>query len=179
MYVPARSAAAISSSPFLAVTLRPSRVKVLVPSSWASGASASVGLETFAVSVKGTPPFLHVHQELVAEHADARRDRRRDRRPEHADGGLLRGPGHARGDVVAQVHEEVQIFLAPVAVLNSVHDALQPARALAAGRALAARLAGEELGDAPRGADHARGRVHDDDRARAEHGAGVAHLVLA
>src|ERR1700722_19729157 len=137
MYVPARSAAAISSSPFLALTSRPSRVKVCVPSSLASGASASVGVFVFAVSVKGTPPFLHVHQELVAEHADARRDGRRDRRPEHADSCLLRGPGHTGRDVVAQVHEEVQIFLAPVAVLNSVHDALQPARALSAGRALA------------------------------------------
>src|SRR5271156_4462077 len=112
MYVPARSAAAISSSPFLAVTVRPSRVKVFVPSSWASGASASVTSRVFAVSVKGTSPFLHVHQELVAEHADARRDGRRDRRPEHADGRLLRGPGQTGRDVVAQVHEKVQIFLA-------------------------------------------------------------------
>src|ERR1700722_18217046 len=145
MYVPARSAAAMSSSPFLAVTSRPSSVKVCVPSSLPLDARASVGLPVLAVSVKGTPPFLHVHQELVAEHADARRDGRRDRRSENADGGLLRRPGHAGRDVVAQVHEEVQIFLAPVAILNSVHDPLQPARALAAGRALAARLAGEEL----------------------------------
>src|SRR5580692_10185854 len=126
----------MSSSPFLALTSRPSSVKVCVPSSLASAASASEGFLVLLVSVKGTPPFLHVHQELVAEHADARRNGRRDRRAEDADGGLLGRPGHARRDVVAQVHEEVQIFLAPVAVLNSVHDALEPARSFAAGRAL-------------------------------------------
>src|SRR5271157_1884376 len=159
----------MSSSPFFAVTSRPSRVKVSSSSCW--GAACWRG---FAVSVKGTPPFLHVDEELVAEHADARRDGGGDGRAEHADRGLLRWPGHAGGDVVAEVHEEVQIFLAPGAVLNSVHDALQPARALATRGALAARLAGEELGDAPGGAHHAGGRVHDDDGARPEHGAGVA-----
>src|SRR5271165_5776810 len=118
----------MSSSPFFAVTSRPSRVKVSVASSGAAVASASFGDWVFAVSVKGTPPFLHVDEELVAEHADARGDRGGDGRAEHADGGLLRRPGHAGGDVVAEVHEEVQIFLAPGAVLNSVHDPLQPSR---------------------------------------------------
>src|SRR5580692_9045227 len=145
----------MSSSPFLALTSRPSSVKVCVPSSLASAASASVGLLVLLVSVKGTPSFLHVHQELVAEHADAGRDGRRDRRPEDADGRLLGGPGHTGRDIVAQVHEEIQIFLAPVAILNSVHDTPKPARPLAAGRTLDARLAGEELGDAPGGANHA------------------------
>src|SRR5580692_3580667 len=105
----------MSSSPFLALTSRPSSVKVCVPSSLPPPASASVGLSVLAVSVKGTTPFLHVHQELVAEHADAGRDGRRDRRPEHADGGLLGWPGHAGRNVVAQVHEKVQIFLATAA----------------------------------------------------------------
>src|SRR5579871_2751634 len=91
------------------------------------------------MSVKGAPPFLDVHEELVAEHADARRDGRGDGRAEHADGRLLRRPRHAGRDVVAEIHEEIQIFLAAVAVLNSVHDALEPARALAARRALPAR----------------------------------------
>src|SRR5208283_890566 len=139
----------MSSSPTFAVTSRPSRVKVSSPDSWEVACWSE-----FAVSVKGTPPFLHVDEELVAEHPDARRDGRGDGGAEHADGGLLWRPGHAGGDVVAEVHEEVQIFLAPGAVLNSVHDALQPARTLAARRALAARLAGEELRDAPGGPHH-------------------------
>src|ERR1700761_9643481 len=129
------------SSPLVAVTSRPSSVKV-ISSLGASPAPASV----LAVSVKGAPPFLDVDQELVAEHADTRGDRRGDGRAEHADGRLLGRPGHAGRDVAAQVHEKVQIFLAPVAILNSPHDALEPARALAARRALPARLAGEELG---------------------------------
>src|SRR5271155_566536 len=120
----------MSNSPGLAVTVRPSRLK----------ASSLDSCSVLAVSVKGASPFLDVHEELVAEHADARRDGRRDGGSQHADGRLLRRPGHAGGDVVAQVHEKVQIFLAPVAVLNSEQDALQPARPFAAGRALAARL---------------------------------------
>src|SRR3974390_2859305 len=160
------------SSPLTAATWRPSSVNVnrSAPISWWGSWSC--------MSVKGAPPLFDVHQELVAEHADARADGRGEGRAEHADRRLLRRPGHAGGDVVAQVHEEVQIFLAPCAVLNSVHDALEPARALATGRALAARLTREELGDAPRRAHHAGRRVHDDDRARAEHGARIAHLVL-
>src|SRR5580704_14722000 len=113
------------SSPCFAFTGRPSSVKV----------SSSVSSSVFAMSVKGAPPFLHVDEELVAEHANARGDRRRDGGPEHADGGLLGRPRHAGGDVVTQVHEEVQIFLAPGAALNSEHDALEPARALPARRA--------------------------------------------
>src|ERR1700733_9215572 len=159
------------SSPFVAVTSRPSRVKV-------RPVSAAAAWSPFAVSVKGAPPFLDVHEELVAEHADARGDGRRDGRPEHADRRLLRRPGHARRDVVAQVHEEIEIFLATGAALNSEQDALEPSRALPARGALAARLAREELRDPPGGADRAGGRVHDDDGPRAEHGAGVAHLVL-
>src|ERR1700735_194468 len=104
MYVPARSAAAMMSSPLVAVTSRPSSVNVI------SSVGASVWLASdLAVSVKGAPPFLDVDQELVAEHANARRDGRGDGRAEHADGGLLRRPGHSGRDVVAQVHEKVQI----------------------------------------------------------------------
>src|SRR6516162_11728873 len=118
------------SSPLYAVRARPSSVKLTSSSLCTSGWSSR------EVSVKGAPPFLDVHEELVAEHADARRDRRRDGRAEHADGRLLRRPCHSGGNVVAEVHEEVQIFLAAVAVLNSVHDALEPARSLAARCAL-------------------------------------------
>ena len=111
-----------------------------------SSAGASVlAVSVLAVSVKGAPPFFDVHQELVTEHADTRGDRGRNGRAKHADGRLLRRPGHAGRDVVAQVHEKVQIFLAAVAILNSPEDALEPTRALTARRALAARLAGEEF----------------------------------
>src|ERR1700722_10655870 len=122
------------SSPGVADTVRPSR---------AGGISAGAAGGVRPDSGKGTPPFLHVDQELVPEHADGRGDGRGDGRAEHADGGLLRWPGHAGRDVVAEVHEQVEIFLASGAILNSVHDPLEPARALAARCALPARLAGE------------------------------------
>src|ERR1700677_1200717 len=114
MYVPARSAAAINSSPGLADTVRPSRLMEICPSSCCGSVE----------SVKGTPPLFDMHEEFVAEHGDARGDRRRDRQPQHADGRLLRWPGHTRRDVVTQIHEKVEIFLASGAVLNSVQDAL-------------------------------------------------------
>src|SRR5580692_11042454 len=94
------------SSPFVAVTVRPSSVKVSFSSDVAKCGSR------LSVSVKGAPPFFDVHEELVAEHADPRGDRRRDRWAEDADRRLLRRPGHAGRDVVAEVHEKVQIFLA-------------------------------------------------------------------
>src|ERR1700728_4702598 len=101
MYVPARSAAAINSSPGLADTVRPSRLMAICPSARCCPVESG----------KGAPPLLDVHEELVAEHADTRSDRRRDGRPQHADGRLLRWPGHARRDVVTQIHEKVEIFL--------------------------------------------------------------------
>ena len=98
--------------------------------------------------------------------------------PEHADRRLLRRPLQPRGDVVAHVEEQVEILLAPVPVLDAVQHPLQPAGSLPAGGALAARLPREELGDPPGRPDHAGRRVHDRDRPRAEHRAGLGHLVL-
>src|SRR5206468_822443 len=56
-------------------------------------------------------------------------------------------------------------------------DRLHPVRPLAAGRALAARLVGEELGQAPDGVDDADRLVEDDDAGRAEHRAGLGDVV--
>ena len=120
-----------------------------------------------------------MHEELVAEHLDRRMDRRWDRRTEHADGGLLRGPGQTRRDVVARVEQEVDILLTAFAALDAGEDPLEPPRTLAAGRALPTGLACEELGDPPGGPDRAGVIVHHHDRARAEHRAGLGHLVLA
>src|SRR3954451_3942215 len=129
-------------------------------------------------SAKLAPAVLDVDQELVAEHFDAGHDRGRDRRAEHADGGLLRRPAQPWGDVVAHVEQQVQVRLATLAQLDAAQDLVEPTAALAAGRALPARLPVKEAGDAPRGADHAGGLVHGYDRARAEHGSGLAHRVL-
>src|SRR5580704_10026649 len=102
MNVPARSAAAMSISPLTAVTSRPSRVNVTSSAGGAAG------------SAMGTAPLLDVHEELVAEHLDGRGDRRRDRRPQDADGRLLGRPAEPGRDVVGGVEQEVEILLAPL-----------------------------------------------------------------
>src|SRR3546814_3373587 len=81
-----------------------------------------------------------VGDELVLEAHDRRGDRRDRRGAERADGGLLRRPGDPGADVVAHVEQQADVFRAAVAVEHAAHDLLEPARALAARRALAAAL---------------------------------------
>src|ERR1039458_4106060 len=106
MYTPARSAAAIKSSPARPVTARPSSVNGTVSS--VSRCALESGV---APSVIGTPAVFDVHQELVAEHGDPGRDRRGDRGPEHADRGLLGRPVDPGADVVTDVHQKVEVLL--------------------------------------------------------------------
>src|ERR1700732_1782216 len=114
MNVPACSAAAIRNCPASAVTSRPSNVKVT--DAPGSTLGAIPWCEVTTGSAMRAAPFFDVYEEFVPEHPDARRDRRRDGRPQHADRRLLRRPRHPRGQVVAHVHEQVDIGLAPVAV---------------------------------------------------------------
>src|SRR5688572_18224332 len=127
---------------------------------------------------KRTRTFFDVDEELVAEHLDGRGDRGGDGGAEHADGGLLGRPAEAGGDVVTHVEQQLEVGLPALAQLDAAHDLVEPAATLPAGRALTAGLPVEEPGDAPGGPDHARGVVHDDDRARSEHGPGLADRVL-
>src|SRR5579863_10228382 len=116
MYVPARSAAEISISPFLAVTWRPSRVMVTpsgstlglsgVPVSagtaagltcWLGGTGSGIcGARLQPVRWEGAKALADVVQELAAEKADGRRYRARDRRPERAYRRLSGRPDHSR-----------------------------------------------------------------------------------
>src|SRR4051812_27485457 len=124
-------------------------------------------------SLIGALPVLDVDEELVAEHPERRDDRRRDRRAEWTDRRHvrrpLRRPLDARADVVAHVHQQVEVVHAAVAGFDAVHDLVEPGRALATGRALAAGLPGEGAHEAPRGPDHAGRVIHGDDRAGAHH----------
>src|SRR3954453_8586323 len=160
MEQPARSAAAVIISPFWATTSLPSRMIVTV--------------SVVASSAMWTPSILDVHEELVAEHADARHDRAWDRRAERADRCLPRRPRQAGRDVVTDVGEQVDVGLAPLSLLDAQQDLLEPATALATRRALPARLAVKELGQPVGRPDHARGVIHGDDGPRTEHGAEVA-----
>src|SRR3974390_2241683 len=160
MKVPDRSAAAMSSSPLWARAGRPSRVNSTGGASGmaVAGVAAGVALAVATAAAEeeggsaiGARTLFDVDEELVTEQLDARADRRGDRGPEHADGRLLGGPGQPGRDVVARVEQEIEVLLATVPGLDALQDPLQPARALAAWRALAAGLAREELGDPPRG----------------------------
>src|SRR5688572_24563373 len=71
--------------------------------------------------------FFYVDEELVAEHLDARGDGGGDGGPEHADGGFLRGPPEAGGDVVTDVEQQVEVGLAALAQLDAAHDLVEPA----------------------------------------------------
>src|SRR3954452_22605724 len=111
------------------------------------------------------PLVLNVVHELVAEMLEEALHRQRRSIAERADG--------ASGDVVGDVVEKREVFHAPLAVLDAVHHAIEPARALAARGALAAGLLEIEVRQALERTHHARAIVHDDDRPGAEHRAGL------
>ena len=69
--------------------------------------------------------------------------------------------------------QRFEVLLAALAVLDLVEQPQHPARALATGRALAARFVLVEVGQALRHPDHAHRVVHDDGARRAEHRAGL------
>ena len=79
------------------------------------------------------------------------------------------GHDEAGREVVAEPEQQVEVLGAAVAVRHPVEHLLDPARALTARRALAARLVGEELGDAPRDQQRVDGLVEHHDRPGAEH----------
>src|ERR1035437_1513887 len=93
---------------------------------WASTERPSTVMVTFVriTSVMGASSVVHVGHEIVAEHAQRGVDRRRDRRTQHADGGLLRRPGQSRGDVVAEVEQQVEVLHTSATVFEAVQHAL-------------------------------------------------------
>ena len=75
-------------------------------------------------------PFVDVIVEFVAEMLDETVDRHRRGIAESANGVAL--------DVMREIHQLVEIVLAPASVLDAAYRAMQPAGAFAAGRALPA-----------------------------------------
>src|SRR5487761_1643995 len=145
-------------SPFLACTGRPSTVMVTV--SAGSGICRSL---LQAVGRERAMAEADMVQELVPEHADPRGHRTGDGRAQDAYGGLGRRPAHPGHDVVADVHQKVEVGFAALAVLNTLHDLFDPTRPLPAWRALPARLAVEKPGDPPYRPHHAGRFVHHRD----------------
>ena len=83
------------------------------------------------------------------------------------------------GDVVRHARQEIEIAHLAVAALNLREDLEQPVAALAARRALAARLVRVEVHQVHRRPHHAGRLVHDDHAGRAEHRARLLHGVEA
>src|SRR5262245_15783042 len=90
------------------------------------------------------------------------------------DGGVAERAQRLASDRVADVPQDVQLPHRGPPGLDAVQEAQHPARALPAGRALAAGLVLVEVGQALGHPDHAGGVVHDDGPGGAEHGAGLA-----
>src|SRR5215471_1398105 len=75
-------------------------------------------------------------------------------------------------DVVRDGIQKIEILEASLAILDALHHAIQPARALTARRALPARLLEVEIREPHQALHHAARVVDDDHRARAQHRAG-------
>src|SRR5215813_12703063 len=84
-----------------------------------------------------------------------------DRRGDWGDRAVAQRAERPAEDVVADVQQLLQVFLAALAVLQPVQDPDHPERPLPAGRALAARLVLVELGPPQGGPDRAGGFVED------------------
>src|SRR4051794_17620613 len=104
--------------------------------------------------------LVDVRLELGAELCDVARDDDRVRVAERAEALAV--------DAVADVEQQVEVRLGGAAVLELAEDRRQPARAFAAGCALAARLVLVELGEAYAELHDAAAVVEDDD-ARGAH----------
>src|SRR3954467_11078854 len=166
MKTPCCSAAARTSWPFGAAISRPLTVSVISPSG-TRGLRRLVG-----ESVHRHGHFARsadVRLELMPEPADRGRDGRHGRGAQRTDRRLAGRPVDARTDVVADVEEHVDVFGSSLTVDDAREDLLEPARAFATWRALAARLLGEEAHDAVTGLHDVGVFVHDDDRTRTQH----------
>ena len=116
-------------------------------------------------------PFAHVRLELGAEVLH-RRQRRRRR-------GVAERAQRLADDVVADADQQVDVAHLPFAALDPGEDLEQPVAALAARRALAARLVLVEMQQVARRPHHAGRLVHHDDAGRAEHRPRLRHVVEA
>src|SRR3954469_11635318 len=103
----------MSSSPLFASIVRP-LIATETVSFWTS------------VSATRATAFLDVHEVLVAEALDRRRDRSDRRRSERTDRRLLRRPGDAGADVVGHVEQQLEVVLASGSGLDAMQDLLEP-----------------------------------------------------
>src|ERR1700704_3166397 len=106
------------------------------------------------------PAFLDVSFVLVPEMLE-RSQNGRDR-------GVAEGAERFAGDVGRDAREQVEIAHLSFAALDALQDLVQPVGALAAGRALAARLVAKKMQQVLSEPDHAGRVVEHHDGSRAE-----------
>src|SRR5438105_1380136 len=99
---------------------------------------------------------LDVRLELGAELLDRVLDRPAGTVRQAADGGPRND-----ADAMADVRQDVEVLAPPLAVAHALQDLQHPARPLAAGRTLSARLMREEASDVVADIDDARILVED------------------
>src|SRR5690606_22909615 len=117
----------------------------------------------------GKHALLALGLELVAEAADAPADGPRGGVGEGADGPALH--------LVADLQEQVEVAEVALALVDAGEQLVEPAGAVAAGRALAARLVPVEVGDAPGEAHHVGVFVEEAEAGGAHRGAGLAERL--
>ena len=101
-----------------------------------------------------------------------------DEAPYRHGSGIAQCADGAPLDVAGHAVELVDVLRTALAVLEAVHQAIQPARTLAARCALATALVRVEIRQALEAAHRAAGLVHDDDGPRTQHGAGLGDGVV-
>ena len=101
-----------------------------------------------------------------------------DEAPHRHCGGIAEGADGAPLDLVRDLLQQLDILGPALALDEAREHAVEPAGALAAGRALAAGLGIIEARDAAQGLDHVGGLVHDDNRAGAEHRTGLGDGIV-
>src|SRR3546814_18587772 len=89
-------------------------------------------------------------------------------------GGVAQGATGAAPDVVSDRVQDVQVFWTALALFTARQHAVKPARAFAAGRALAAAFLDLEIGQPHQGFHHAEGLVNTSERAPPRPGPGLA-----
>src|SRR5581483_5109938 len=127
--MPSAFAASITVAPFCTSVSRPSIVTLGMGS---GGPALREGRRGRVARLAHLATLvIDVVLELVAEMQDEALHRQRRGVAERAD--------RSAGDVVGDVRQHVEVLVAAFAVLDAVDHAVEPARALAAGRALPAR----------------------------------------
>src|SRR5581483_5611002 len=94
-------------------------------------------------------------------------------------GGVAEGAQRLAGDVAGDAAEQIEVAHRPLPALDPAKDLVEPVGALAAGRALPARLVAVEVQQVLGQPDHAGRLVHDDDGRRPEERARLLHPVEA